>query len=315
MMTCNLKLILSVIAIAGLSLPVFAQVDLTGEWQDRYHEDSPERQGGPDPVDYLGLPLSDAGRAKADAWNVSVQTLPERQCIPHPATYNLRGPANLKIWSEPDPISGRPLAWKIYGTFGRTTETIWMDGRPHPSPNAMHTFEGFTTGEWDGDMLTTYTTHIKVGYLRRNGVASSDRATVVGHIVRHGDILSIMTLVEDPIYLTEPLVRSQSWVLDTKQQIFPSPCETGVEVQRPEGVVPHYLPGENPFTGEVTKMYGIPLEAVRGGAQTMYPEFRKKIRDTYVAPAKCQRYCCGWGSGGGASLEILNCITGGKEGN
>ena len=95
---------------ALMAVPAVAQIDLSGQWSDRYHEDWPERIPGPDPVDLLGLPLSEAGRAKSDSWNVSVQTLPERQCIPHMATYNLQGPANLKIWNETDPTTGRPLA-------------------------------------------------------------------------------------------------------------------------------------------------------------------------------------------------------------
>jgi hypothetical protein len=312
-MTCNKSFLTAILlAVAGttLGVPAFAQFDLSGRYSNRFHEDWPERQAGPDPVDYLGLPLSEGGRAKADSWNVSVQTLPERQCIPHPAPYALRGPANLKIWSETNSVTGQPLAWKIYGTFGRTTETIWMDGRPHPSPNALHTFEGFTTGEWEGNVLTAYTTHIKMGYLRRNGVPSSDRATVVSHIVRHGDILTITTIVEDPIYLTEPLIRNEDWVLDPQMQDpVATPCDPVVEVPRAKGVVPHFLPGQNPFINEVSKTYGIPLEAVRGGAETMYPEFRKKIKDKYVAPAQCERYCCGWGAGGGASVAILSCIT------
>ena len=221
--------------------------------------------------------------------------------------------ANLKIWSEPNPVTGQPISWNIYGTFGRTTETIWMDGRPHPSENALHTFEGFTTGEWEGDMLTAYTTHIKMGYIRRNGVPSSDRTTVVTHVVRHGDILTITTVVEDPIYLTEPLIRNESWVLDPKMSVpVETPCDPVVEVPRPRGEVPHFLPGKNPFMNEVTNMYGIPLEAVRGGAETMYPEFRSRIKDKYVAPAKCVRYCCGWGGARATNIPSvagLNCIT------
>jgi hypothetical protein len=79
--------------------------------------------------------------------------------------------------------------------------------------------------------------------------------------------------------------------------------------------VPHYLPGENPFINEVSKLYGIPPEAVRGGAETMYPEYRKRIKDKYVAPLKCERYCCGWGGGGAANVAILDCITGGSARN
>ena len=54
-----------------------------------------------------------------------------------------------------------------------------------------------------------------------------------------------------------------------------------------EGVVPHYRPGQNPFVEETTTLWGIPLEAVQGGPETIYPEYRKKLRDKYVRPEKC----------------------------
>ena len=46
---------------------------------------------------------------------------------------------------------------------------------------------GFSTGEWNGDILTITTTHIKAGYFRRSGVPASDRTTVVEHWMRHGN--------------------------------------------------------------------------------------------------------------------------------
>ena len=35
---------------------------------------------------------------------------------------------------------------------------------------------------------------------------------------------------------------------------------------------------------EVTERYHIPLEAVLGGPEPMYPEYRKKLKDKYVPP-------------------------------
>jgi hypothetical protein len=35
---------------------------------------------------------------------------------------------------------------------------------------------------------------------------------------------------------------------------------------------------------EMTERYNIPLEAVVGGPETMYPEYRKKLKDKYVPP-------------------------------
>ena len=45
--------------------PAFAQVDLSGNWAVRNHEDWMERAPGPDPVDYLGLPINEEGRSRA----------------------------------------------------------------------------------------------------------------------------------------------------------------------------------------------------------------------------------------------------------
>jgi hypothetical protein len=36
---------------------------------------------------------------------------------------------------------------------------------------------------------------------------------------------------------------------------------------------------------EHTEKYNIPLEAVLGGPETMYPEYRKTLKDNYVPPA------------------------------
>ena len=59
-----------------------------------------------------------------------------------------------------------------------------MDRRPHPGPYAGHTWQGFSTGVWDGNMLVVTTTHLKANYLRRNGIASSDRRTVTEYWTR-----------------------------------------------------------------------------------------------------------------------------------
>jgi hypothetical protein len=56
-------------------------------------------------------------------------------------------------------------------------------------------------------------------------------------------------------------------------------------------VIPHYSPGKNPFVEEVAKLYNIPVEAVLGGPETMYPDYRKRLKDKYVAPEKCVRNC------------------------
>src|SRR6185436_18219968 len=109
----------------------FAQIDLSGEWAGRAHEDALARGAGPEIGDYTGLPLNDAGRLKAESWEAGILSTRERQCIPHVVTYAMRGPANLRMWKETDPLTGQIIAYRIYGTYGRP-RTIWMDGRPRP---------------------------------------------------------------------------------------------------------------------------------------------------------------------------------------
>src|SRR5262249_57655042 len=94
-----------------------------------------------------------------------------------------------------------------------------LDGRPHPSPNVAHTWGGFATAKWEGNMLTVTVTHLKEGYVRRNGVPRSDLATVTEHWIRHGNWLTVVTLVNDPVYLIEPFIRTTTYDLDEHQLV------------------------------------------------------------------------------------------------
>jgi hypothetical protein len=262
-----------------VSLVARAEKDLQGMWGQRFHEDSPERGGGPDIGDYTGLPINDAARLRADSWTASKWTIPERQCEPHPADYGPRGPASLRVASVVDPISQDVTEWHVTIMWQLQHRVIYMDGRPHPSEHAQHSWQGFSTGEWEGDMLKVTTTHLKEGWVRRNGLPRSDQATLTEYFIRNENYLTLVTVVEDPVYLTEPLVRTSDWVLDPGVQLSPFSCIPTVEIERPRGAVPHYLPGENPYLEEYAEKEGLPLDAARGGAETMYPAYRQVLRD------------------------------------
>jgi hypothetical protein len=198
------------------------------------------------------------------------------------------GPQGLKIWNETEPLNGSTVAWIIGGFVDVAPIEIWMDGRPHPSTNAPHSVAGFTTGGWVNDVLTTYTTHLTASMVRRNGAPSSDQTTMRAHFVRHGDLLTITGRIEDPVNLDGPYYLTRVFQLTggTPIRTIGAPC-SGAPEGVPEGAVRHYLPGKNPFLEQVTQYYNIPLDAVLGGRETMYPEYRKKLKDRYVIPAKC----------------------------
>ena len=71
-----------VVVTAIASLPLFAQVDLSGEWGVRFYEDAPDRGPGPEVGDYLGLPINAAARMRGHTWEAAQWTLPEWQCRP-----------------------------------------------------------------------------------------------------------------------------------------------------------------------------------------------------------------------------------------
>jgi hypothetical protein len=274
-------------AVLALSaIPAHAQFDPAGRWTDLYHEDELERTDpGPSVGDYLGLPINEAERRRGDSWEASLVTVPEHQCIPHPATYGMRGPANLVISTQRDPVNQAIIAYVIEGTYGRATRTIWMDGRPHPGEYAAHTWAGFSTGYWEGNTLTVETDHVKAGYLRRNGIAHSDMATVVEHFDLHDKYLTVTSIRTDQVYLTEPLIQTETWVWNPYQAFGGYKCESVPEIVRSSSLVPHHLPGTNNQLSEFSELYGVPEAAARGGAETMYPEYRKKLKQMTIPKA------------------------------
>jgi hypothetical protein len=84
-----------------------------------------------------------------------------------------------------------------------------------------------------GANLRIVTTNFREGYLRKNGVPYSDQATVTEYIHRlpthpNGDNwLHVVTVVEDPRYLTGPFYTSTSFRLEPNDANFkPTPCTT-----------------------------------------------------------------------------------------
>ena len=78
-MTRN-KIILGLAALLCVGFPALAEIDLSGSWASKNHEDGMERGPGPNPVDFAGLPLNDAGRAKALSFSQSIISMQSAAC-------------------------------------------------------------------------------------------------------------------------------------------------------------------------------------------------------------------------------------------
>jgi len=268
-----------------------AQVSLAGDWSTLMHEDGPERGPGPELGDYLGLPINLAARLYADSWSPSRLTEPEQQCRAHTAPYIHRGPDQFRLWEEKDPTSQEVTAIKIFINTFAQTQTIYMNGRVPPSSLAPHTWQGFKTGKWEGNQLVVTTTHIKQGWTRRNGLPHSSEATLIERYVRHGNMLTVINVMRDPVYLTESLIKSENFVLNMNVQpvVYQNwlSCQPDEEIaNRPVGYVAHHLPGTNTDIQEFAARYHLPFDATRGGAETMYPEYLQKMATLRSASAK-----------------------------
>ena len=268
--------------------PAMAQPDLEGDWRSIRHEDLPDRGPGVGLGDYAGIPLTDAARQFAESWDAAQLSMPQQQCRVHVSPYSYRGPLNLRIWAERDPRTQEVIAYKHYISTYEQTRTIWMDGRPHPPAYAPHTWMGFSTGRWQGDRLIVETTHIKNGWHRRNGVPMSDQATMTEYLVPHEDTFTHIAVIRDPVYLSEPWVKTQHFEI-MRRGLPPNawlwPCTVVEEVDRDPNDVPHYLPGKNPYMADYRAEVYLDVPGAGGGAATLLPEFAARVATEPATPA------------------------------
>ena len=266
----------------------WAQFEFVGSWAPLGTEDV---QNDSVPVDYLGLALTEEGRARALSYNEVQKSMIERQCAGWGAAYLVLGPFGLRVSSQTDPVTKRVVSFTIGAWEDWSEMVIWMDERPRPSEHALHTQAGFTLGRWEGGALAARTTHVKAGFIRKTGVPLTDQATIDWRFFRHGDVLTVLMVATDPLYLVEPEIVSKSFRLSRTPLDYRSDCVPAFEGREPGDSVPHYLPDQNPFIDEFVKLYHLPREAVLGYRETLYPEYRKKIKDTYVPPPPCTQSC------------------------
>ncbi|MSO81858.1 MAG: hypothetical protein EXQ53_00980 [Acidobacteria bacterium] len=284
------RVLLLVLLATLVSRPALAQVDMTGLWRPL-----PRNQDGSGMIgDSAGVPLTPEGKWRAQSWSPEDFDVAEWVCRPHAFDYSLEGPLSaMRVWAEMDRPTQRVIAYAAHINQQEQETTIWMDGRPHPPANTLHTWSGFSTGVWDGDVLVVTTTHLKEAYIRRSGLMHSDRATVRTRWRRIGNYLQATSILYDPVYLAEPYARStMMWVYDSGLTESPYPCEEATETAVPRGTVPHFLPGQSPLpglNGKLADRFGTPYDARLGGAETMYPEYISRMkmfpRPVAAAPA------------------------------
>ena len=109
----RVTLLAALLFVAGglIARPAFAQVDLSGGWAQKMHEDGDERLHGPEIGDYTGIPINDEARSRADSWDAQKWEMIEHECEPHPSDYATRGPGSMRIYSDIRQLDQKVMAW------------------------------------------------------------------------------------------------------------------------------------------------------------------------------------------------------------
>ena len=265
--------------------PLVNGMDFSGSWQPGRYQDFGLGTAMGSLVDYGGISLNDAARLYALSWPASRQTVKQQQCMGYVPPYFWYAPGNYRIWEDRDPYTQRLVAIKFYGQIAQGERTVYMDGRPHPPAYAPHTFTGFSTGKYEGNILTVTTTHIKRGWIRANGVAQSDEASVVEHYIRHEDMITVFAVTTDPVYLSQPFSKTSIMLRQPKDPDgWLYACDDSEQILgRKNDYVPSHFFGQNPLLQEYANKNKVPVLGALGGAETMYPDFLAKVNDNSAA--------------------------------
>ena len=201
-------LILALLACA--SLPLRAQVDLTGQWSPRVYNDHM------DIGDYTGIPLNDAARLRAESFHPEQLDLPENLCRPHPIDVGLRvSVSQLQITNELNPDTREPVGLRLHVAWQDPQQVIFMDGRPH-DPKVEQTWLGDSIGHWEGDTLVVDTVgQNDITWIDAAGIPHSTDMKVTERITRT-DLghMEIVHIIDDPKTFSRP------WTFTTKPTLL-----------------------------------------------------------------------------------------------
>jgi hypothetical protein len=196
-----------------------APIDLTGYWVSVVNEDWRFRMVVPPKGDYPGIPLTPEARRIADSWDPAKDEASGNQCKAYGAAALMRVPSRFHItWQDDNTL-------KVESDAGTQTRLFHFPlSRPAPGAPSL---QGYSAAEWQlsqggrggrggqgqpgalaqrGGSLKVVTTNMTSGYIRKNGVPYSDKATVTEYF----DLVNepggeqwmiIKTILEDPQYL------------------------------------------------------------------------------------------------------------------
>jgi hypothetical protein len=208
-----------------------APIDFTGQWVSIVTEDWRFRMVTPPKGDYPGAQLSPAGEAIASGWDPAKDEAEGNQCKAYGAAGIMRVPGRLRItWADDETL-------QIETDSGRQTRLLHFGKVADP---AEATWQGVSRAEWiphggrgrppTNGSLKVVTTHMKEGYLRKNGVPYSASTVLTEYldILQEPDgsqWLVVKSIVDDEDYHTAPPITSTNFRKQNDRSGWdPQPC-------------------------------------------------------------------------------------------
>jgi hypothetical protein len=206
-----------------------APIDITGYWVSYVTENWRYRMVTPAKGEYRRIPASPAALPIIGAWDPAADERAGNQCRSYGAGNIMSVPGRLHItWQDADTL-------RIDTDAGSQTRLFHFAPRAAAS-STPRTWQGESAATWEpaqgGGSLRAITSNLREGYLRKNGVPYSERATVTEHfdvapLADDGKLLLVTTIVDDPVYLTGPYVVSPHFKKERDGSKWdPTPCSS-----------------------------------------------------------------------------------------
>ncbi len=221
-----------------------APIDLTGYWVSVVTEDWRWRMITPAKGDYASIPITPGAKKLADTWDPAKDEAAGEQCRSYGAPAIMRVPGRFHItWQDDNTL-------KVESDYGMQTRLFHFGS--WAAAGGAAGWQGDSVARWEvprnragtGSVareveaqggvgsLTVETTHMRPGYLRKNGVPYGAKAKLTEYWdlnrETNGDQwLVITTLVDDPEFLQEQWVTALHFKKEADGAKWdPTPCSS-----------------------------------------------------------------------------------------
>jgi len=225
--------LLAMILLQAQSSKAAAPIDLTGYWVSVVTQDWRWRMVTPAKGDYESVPITLEAKKVGDAWDPAKDEAAGEQCKSYGAPALMAVPTRLHItWQDEKTL-------QVETDAGMQTRRFHFDN--WKSQDRAATWQGDSIAEWEtarpardvvpkSGSLKVVTTHLRAGYLRKNGVPYSANTVLTEYwdltTERNRDQwITITSSVEDPQYLRQPWVTALHFKKEPDGAKWdPTPC-------------------------------------------------------------------------------------------